>query len=79
MIGGSMKRSICPICNEFYEETNPMNHMCDRCYNYKGITTDYIKTHRNASIAEITLATGIPIKYIKKLVENSYILFKDPN
>ncbi len=68
-----MQRSLCPICNQFYENTDSLNRMCVACLVLKIEAVDYVKTHHNASIAEVTLATTIPIKVLKKLIENGYI------
>lgn len=68
-----MNRSICPICNQFYEDLTPTNHMCDDCLVLKTKAVDYVKSHNFASIAEITLATGISIKSLKKLLEHGYL------
>jgi len=68
-----MKRSICPICNQFYEETTPANKMCDPCFLIRKKAMDYVRSHHLSSIAEVTLATGIPIKSLKKLIEHGDI------
>lgn len=68
-----MNRSICPICNQFYEDLAPTHHMCDDCLALKIKAVEYVKAHTFASIAEITLTTGIPIKHLKKLLEHGYL------
>lgn len=72
-----MKRSICPICNQMYEDLEKGQRMCDSCFGYKVKTTDYVRTHRNTSIAELNMATSTPIRIIKSLIQHGYIDHND--
>lgn len=67
-----MSRHICGICQKFYDTDEAYPRFCPPCKvtfdKHKEICIKYIESHNNPSIAEISMATNIPIKAVKKLI-----------
>lgn len=72
-----MGRRLCEVCQRFYETDDFNSRFCNLC---KGTyetqrkkCLEYIAGHKNASIIEISMSTSIPIKDIKKLIDDGVI------
>lgn len=72
-----MERGICNICQKFFVKMQRNQEICDIC-NERDIedfntVKNYLCTHKQASIMEIYLDTKVPIKTLKRYIDEGKI------
>ncbi|RKD33439.1 hypothetical protein [Thermohalobacter berrensis] len=72
-----MQRGICQLCENFFIKKFKTQSLCDKCQNEYDIVKKYIFKNRQASIMDIYLETGVPIKSIKHFINEGKIEFME--
>lgn len=72
-----MERGICNICQRFFVKVEKNQMICNECYEKDkeeyGIVKDYLHKNRWATIMDLYLVTKVPIKTIKRYIEDGRI------
>lgn len=68
-----MQRKICEMCDRFYKTQDSNARFCEVCKEERLLCLEYLKTHPGASIVELTMATNIPIKKIRKMINDKLL------
>lgn len=72
-----MKRSICRICGCFFLEKETSLNICEKCfekdrYEYY-LVKEFLLNNRGASIMDIFTNTKLPLKTIKRFIEDERV------
>jgi len=72
-----VERGICNICQRFFVKSEKNQGICNECYEkdreqYR-IIEDYLYKNGRATIMELYLVTKVPIKTIKRYIEEGRI------
>lgn len=72
-----MERGICNICGRFYIKERQDKGLCEECLEKDkrqySLVKEYIMRNKNTSIMEVYLETKVPIRSIKRFIEEERI------
>lgn len=76
-----MERGICKICQKFFVKIKKDQEVCDECYekdsNEYSVVKDYLFKNSRASIMDVYFDTKIPVKTLKRYIEEGKIRIID--
>lgn len=72
-----MERGICKICQKFFVKINKNQEVCHECYEKDSdeysVVKEYLFKNSRASIMDVYFDTKIPVKTIKRYIEEGKI------
>lgn len=76
-----MGRGICRLCQKFFIKTEKDQEVCPECYekdsNEYRVVKDYLFKNSRASIMDVYLDTKVPVKTLKRYIEEGRIRIID--